>query len=121
MASIFDSLSSSDADKVKSAGRRVPVAEGWAPIWQSTPSDKAYIIVEGEVSVRKGAEEIAQLGPGEIFGEASIVGHKLRNATVVTLTDVILLHYTDEQLGQLFNEIPDFKSAVEAVVESRQS
>ena len=66
----------------------------WSPIWEKTPADKAYIIVSGEASVRRKGEEIARLGPGDIFGEGAIVNHKLRNASIVTLTKVELIHFS---------------------------
>ncbi len=35
------------------------VPEGWALMVEKTPADKAYLILEGEVSVRQKGEEVA--------------------------------------------------------------
>ena len=40
---------------------------------------------------------VAQLGPGDIVGEAAIVNHSLRTATIVALTPLELIHFTDER------------------------
>ena len=63
---------------------------------EGTSADKAYLLISGEVSVRKDGKEVAQLGPGDIFGEMGIVAHKLRTATVVSLTRLECLHFTRE-------------------------
>ena len=119
MASFFDTFTPQEVAKISARGRHVRLPEGWSPIWERTPADKAYILVEGRVSVRRGGEEIAQLGPGDIMGEQAIVGHKLRNASVIALTPLEVIHFTDETVRELCEEMPSFKAALDAVTESR--
>src|SRR3954453_3129518 len=66
---------------ISASGTRVTLPEGWAPISESTGADKAYIILSGKVSVRSHGEEVAELGPGDIVGEAGIVNPSLRPGT----------------------------------------
>lgn len=119
MPSFFDSFTSREIAKISAHGRRTKLPEGWSPIWERTPADKAYIILEGSVSVRRDQQEIARLGPGDIVGEAAIVGHSLRTASVVALTPVVAIHFTDDNLRELLDEMPSFKQKVTELVESR--
>ena len=116
---IFDGFSDREVDTIKNTGTHVTLPAEWSPIWEKTPADKAYIIVNGEASVRRGGEEIAKLGPGDIFGEGAIVNHKLRNASIVTLTKVELIHFTREQVNQLRDEVPAFAEALDRTAEDR--
>lgn len=111
-SSIFDALSPSEAERVKAAGTPLTLPAGWSPIGERTPADKAYILTAGEVSVRRNGTEIAQLGAGQIIGEAAIVNHTLRSATIVALTPLEAIHYTSERLEQLVGEIPAFAEAL---------
>ena len=104
---------------ISASGTRVTLPEGWAPISESTGADKAYIILRGEVSVRRKGEEIARLGPGDTVGEAAIVGHKLRNASVVSLTEMDVLHFTSDAVRQLIGEVPAFREALEQTTRDR--
>lgn len=115
----FSELSDADVAKIAAAGTYVTVPADWALMGEGTSADKAYLLISGEVSVRKHGAEIARLGPGDIFGEMAIVQHKLRTATVVSLTRLECLHFTRDALERLEREIPEFRSALEAATAER--
>ncbi len=119
MPTFFDSFTPREVAAISAHGRRVTLPEGWSPIWEQTPADKAYILLDGSVSVRRDGSEIARLGPGDIVGEAGIVGHSLRTATVVALTPLKAIHFTDDDITALMTEMPSFKDQITAVVEAR--
>lgn len=119
MATFFEHFSPQEIARISATGRRVKLPEGWSPIWEDTPADKAYILLSGTVSVRKDGQEIAQLGPGDIVGEAAIVGQRLRTATIVALTPLDTIHLTDDILRELDAEWPAFHQALVDVAQSR--
>lgn len=116
---IFDGLSDQEVDQVTHTGTHLTLPAHWSPIAEQTAADKAYIILAGEVSVRRRGEEVATLGPGDIFGEGAIVGHTLRNASVVTTTPVEAIHFTREQLDALRERIPAFAAALDRTTQDR--
>ena len=118
-ASFFDSFTPKEIARICAAGTHVTLPAGWSPIWERTPADKAYILLEGTVSVRRRGQEITQLGRGEIIGEAAIVGHSLRNASIVALTPLELIHFTSEAVLGLCEEMPEFQAALDVVTTSR--
>jgi len=119
MATFFEQFTPQEVARISAAGRHLRLPEGWSPIWEKTPADKAYILLDGTVSVRQDGEEIAQIGPGEIFGEAAIVRHTLRTASVVALTPLEVIHFTADDIYELSAEMPKFMEAIEEVARSR--
>ncbi|HEY6931816.1 MAG TPA: cyclic nucleotide-binding domain-containing protein [Marmoricola sp.] len=115
----LESLSNADLKKVIAAGRHVHLPADWALIQEKTPADKAFLIVDGEVSVRRHGEEIARLGPGDVIGEMAIVQHKLRSASVVSLTPLEVIHFTDEAITRLVDQVPAFADAIRATAQDR--
>lgn len=115
----FSSLSDAEVRRIAQVGTYVTVPTDWALIGEGTSADKAYLLISGEVSVRKHGNEIAKLGPGDIFGEMGIVAHRLRSATVVSLSRLECLHFTRDQIETLEQEIPAFKEALEAAARER--
>jgi CRP-like cAMP-binding protein len=117
--SFYDAFEPEEIARIAAAGTRVHLPQGWSPIWEQTPADKAYIILDGTVSVRHHGQEIAQLGAGDIVGEAAIVNHSLRTASIVALTPLELIHFTDEAVRRLSDEMPSFRAALESVALER--
>ena len=104
--SILDGLDPADARRVLAAGTELTLPQGWSPIAAGTTADKAYLITEGEVSVRKGGVEIATLGPGAVVGESAIVNRTLRSATVVALTPLKVVHFTRDTVSYTHLTLP---------------
>lgn len=117
--SVFDALTPDEIARVRKAGTELPLPAGWSPISEKTGADKAYVILEGEVSVRRGGKEIATLGAGDIMGEMAIVNHTLRTATIVALTRLQVVHLTPEAIESLSTSVPAFGEAVRAAAAAR--
>jgi CRP-like cAMP-binding protein len=115
----LEALSNADLKKVVAAGRHVHLPADWALIQEMTPADKAFLIVDGEVSVRRHGVEIARLGPGDVIGEMAIVQHRLRSASVVSVTPLEVIHFTSEAITELVDQVPAFAEAIRATAEER--
>ncbi|MFT4298176.1 MAG: cyclic nucleotide-binding domain-containing protein [Aeromicrobium sp.] len=102
-----------------SHGTVVNVPARWSLMWENTPADKAYIILAGEVVIRKDNTDIAELGPGSVIGEIALVNNKLRSASVFALTPLKALHFTDEAIAGLVAENPTFADALEKAAAER--
>ena len=115
----FSMFTPEEIARISACGTHVTLPKGWAPISEKTGADKAYIILDGTVSVRAHGDEVAQLGAGEIVGEAAILNHSLRTASIVALTPLELIHFTKEQLEKLSVEMPSFHEALEKTAAER--
>lgn len=115
----FDDLTDAEIKLIAKAGTAITVPANWSLIWEKTPADKAYLILDGEVSVRREGAEIARLGPGDTVGESAIVSHRLRSASVVSLTPLEVLHFTAEAVNGLIEASPRFRDALEQTTRER--
>lgn len=69
----------------------VNVPANWAFIIEGMPGDTCYLVLDGEVSVRRTGDEIRRVGPGVLVGELAIIDDKPRSASCVALTPLRLL------------------------------
>jgi CRP-like cAMP-binding protein len=115
----FAQLDRDQIHRIVEKGTYLTVPEGWSLMMEHTTGDKAYLILEGEVSIRHGKDEFARLGAGAMIGEVAIVAHTLRTATVVSVTPLEVLHFTDGALQELEEEIPAFREALESLTAER--
>ena len=84
----------------------------WSLMSESTPADKAYVILSGEVEIRQHGEIVATVGSGGIIGEIGILEHRLRTASVISRTELEVVHYTKEKLSELVEQVPALKEIV---------
>ncbi len=75
-------------------------SDGAKIIEEGEEGESFFIIVRGEVEVRKGEQRIARLTAGECFGEIGYLGHQQRSATVVTVGEVSALRMNAQHIDQ---------------------
>jgi CRP/FNR family transcriptional regulator, cyclic AMP receptor protein len=65
-----------------------------------------FILVEGTVAVRRSGRKLADLGPGDWFGEIAILTYKPRTATVTATSPVRLLVIRDRAFRRVVETMP---------------
>ena len=90
---LFGSLTDADREELAHGLRDAPFTKGEILTRQGAIAHWLYVVLGGEVSVRVKSEEglereVARLGPGDFFGEMSLLTGERRSATVVALGDV---------------------------------
>lgn len=111
-----------DEDALRAIGTAVTeesVEEGRALVREGDFSQDLTIIDEGTARVEQGGREIATLGPGDMYGEQGLMHKAQRNATVVAVTDMRLVHLTKFDLNRLKGSYPVLLERVEAILAER--
>jgi CRP-like cAMP-binding protein len=66
-----------------------------------------FVVLEGEAEVSVSGQERARLGPGEWFGEMSIIDRSPRSADVVAASELRCLVFTQWEFRPFLKEHPD--------------
>jgi CRP/FNR family cyclic AMP-dependent transcriptional regulator len=78
-----------------------------------------FAIEEGTVEVRRGDQLLAELGPGDFFGEMGLMADTRRNATVTATTPVKVVVMTAQAFRQTARELPGVADKIRAAIEER--
>jgi len=78
-----------------------------------------FVITDGTAEVTRGDQHLADLGPGDFFGEMGILGAERRNATVTARSPMDVIVMTEQALRSLKREEPEFARRLEAAMEER--
>ena len=111
----------SDEDLVVLAERlhELEVPTGDYVIQQGDLSYKFYVILEGTAAVEREGEHLADLGPGDFFGEMGIVGHSRRNADVVATSPMRMVVLVGWDLRTLMDQFPRLRRRIQHAIVDR--
>jgi CRP/FNR family cyclic AMP-dependent transcriptional regulator len=88
---LFSGCSQAELRKIQKVLHRVTVSAGTLLVEEGQPGLLFFIVVDGRATVQRGSHPVATLGPGDHFGELSLLDEEPRSASVVCETDMTLL------------------------------
>lgn len=93
--------------------------EGDVVIKAGAFADQLVAILDGTVEVQRKEEVVAKLGAGDVIGEAGVVKHELRNATVVATSPLRAISIAHSDIKAVRRDNPDFDERIKSVIEDR--
>jgi CRP-like cAMP-binding protein len=84
-ARLFDGVDAAGMDRIAAVAVQVDFPPDHVVARQGEIGTGFFIVVGGGARVVRGGETIATLGPGDFFGELSVLDGKPRNAQVITV------------------------------------
>jgi hypothetical protein len=107
-------------------GRKREYLRRTALVREGDASDRIFLLLEGTVKVETGGGDgwprhIANLGPGEFFGEMGALYGQPRSATVTSVGEVVALELTLDQLRDIFSQDSDLILGFARLIRSRKT
>ena len=101
-------------------------AAGEVPVRQGEPGDSFYVIKSGRVNVimEKSPDEtavVATLGPGNFFGEMSLLTGAARTASIHVMDDAELIVIDKESFGITLVNNPSIAESLSHILSERQA
>ncbi len=116
---LFQGLDENALREIGAAVSEESVETGRVLVREGDYSQDLTIIDEGTARVERDGQELAQLGPGDMFGEAGLLQKGMRNATVVATTDVRMIHLTNFDLNRLRGAHPELLERIQQIEADR--
>lgn len=91
--------------------------QGATVIEEGEVGDAFYLLLDGEVDVEASdftetPREVAQLTPGQVFGEIAALTGEPRTATVVARTDLRVHRFASDEVFKVLDDYPDVLDAL---------
>jgi CRP-like cAMP-binding protein len=116
---LFASLSDADRAELANWFDARATSAGVRLIGEGAAGYSFFVLTEGTAEVTIEGEKVAELGPGDFFGELAILGDGYRSATVTMASpgNVLVMFGTD--FRRLQQEKPEIASVIEDAVRTR--
>jgi CRP/FNR family transcriptional regulator, cyclic AMP receptor protein len=117
---LFQDVPDEELGQIAAFAQEVIVDQGRELVREGDFSYEFMTIEEGEAEVTRHGEHVADIGPGDFFGEVGLLEKTLRNATVTAKTPMRLVTLTGWDLKRMERHIPEAIERVRAVLEERK-
>jgi CRP/FNR family transcriptional regulator, cyclic AMP receptor protein len=117
---LFEEVGDEELGQIAPFAQEVSVEAGKVLVREGDFSYEFMAIEEGTAEVTRGGEHVADLGPGDFFGEVGLLEKTLRNATVTAKSPMRLVTLTGWDLRRVERTAPQAIERVRAVLEERR-
>jgi CRP/FNR family cyclic AMP-dependent transcriptional regulator len=115
---LFAGFTDKQLRRIGDAGKKVELPEGRVVAREDQSGEGFHVILEGKVSVNVHGQERATLGPGQFFGEMSLIDGKPRSATVTVVEPTTTFSITSWEFHPLLDDA-DFTKGLLAELAAR--
>jgi CRP/FNR family transcriptional regulator, cyclic AMP receptor protein len=116
---LFAECSRKDLAEVAGIADEIDLREGKELTREGGHGREFFVLVDGTADVTKGKRRVNELGPGDFFGEISLITKTPRTATVVATSPVRALVITDRSFRSLLEHQPQIQNKVMSALAAR--
>jgi CRP/FNR family transcriptional regulator, cyclic AMP receptor protein len=117
----FKGLSKRELATVAQNTDEVDVQAGRVIAREGDFGQEFFVIIDGTAEVLRDGAPIAELGPGEFFGEMALLDEERRVATVKALSAMRVLVMTRQSFRDIDRSMPQIHAAVKEAISARRA
>ena len=116
---LFSGVPRRELEQIAKSAIEVDVPEGFYLIRQGHVAYEFFVIQRGTADVIKDGETIAELGPGDFFGEIGMLETERRTADVVATSPLFLVVMHQRDFTKIEGELPTVADRIRSAVRAR--
>lgn len=116
---LFRELSKAERERIARWADEVDVPAGYELLGEGRLPHEFFVIEHGLADVTKDGNTLAQLGPGDFFGEIALVEHERRTATVTATTPLTAIVMSPREFETMRTEMPEIAERIHEAIRER--
>jgi CRP-like cAMP-binding protein len=116
---LFKDVDESKLSKIAPFTMLVEFPAGKTIIQEGGFSNDFYAIESGTATVERAGEAIADLGPGDVFGEQGLLERQERSASVVATAPIRALKIENWEIPRMRKAMPEVLEQLQKTIEQR--
>ena len=117
----FTALSDDDLEVIARQADQVEVPAGEVLAREGDIGHEFFVIEEGTAEVTRNGDVLAELGPGDFFGEMALVEEDRRTATVTATSPMTLIVLTGAKFRAIDESMPQLHALVAGAIRRRRA
>jgi CRP-like cAMP-binding protein len=103
---LFAGCTNKELERIARSGDEIKMTAGSLLVDQGQTGREAFVVLDGQVTVKRNGRKVTTLEPGGIVGELSLLDHGPRTATVVCETDCTLFVIDQRHFLAVLDDVP---------------
>jgi CRP/FNR family transcriptional regulator, cyclic AMP receptor protein len=116
---LFAGCTNKELERIARSGDEIKMTAGSLLVDQGQTGREAFVVLDGQVTVKRNGRKVTTLEPGGIVGELSLLDHGPRTATVVCETDCTLFVIDQRHFLAVLDDVPTLAHKMLASLASR--
>ena len=117
---LFTDIPDEQLREIATFADEVSVPEGKHLVDEGDYSYEFMAIEEGNAEVQRDGQHVADLGPGDFFGEMGLLEKDRRSATVIAKTPMRIITLTGWDLKRMEKTLPEAVAQIRSTMEQRR-
>jgi CRP-like cAMP-binding protein len=117
----FDSLTPKELAFVAQQTDELDVRAGKVLAKEGDLGREFFVVESGTAEVTKDGEHIAEMGPGDFFGEIALIAEERRTATVTATSDMLVIVMSRAGFRAIDRMLPEVHARVAKAIEDRRA
>ena len=117
---LFKDVPDDELAQIAPFAEEVRMEEGAELVKEGDFSYEFMAIEDGQAEVLRAGEHVADLGPGDFFGEIGLLEKDRRTATVIAKSDMTLITLTGWDMKRMEKAIPEAVERLRSIMETRR-
>ena len=116
---LFQGIANEELEAIAATFQSAEMLAGSSLAKQDDFAYRFFVVLEGQVEVYRDFDHVADIGPGEFFGEMGLVSGERRNARVTAKTRVDIAWMMPWDFDEMTTSNADIAARISAVVAAR--
>ena len=117
---LFENFSDDELRQIAPFAEEASAEPGRVLVKEGDYSYQFVAIEDGTAKVTRGGETVAELGPGDFFGEIGLIEKSLRTATVEATSPMRIITLTGWDLARVEKAMPEAIEQIHRAIEERK-
>ncbi len=111
-SSLFSGMTSEELYPLGQIAVAVDLEPGQAAVRQGEPGDAVYVVVSGQLEVKKNGQSLREVSRGAVFGEMALLDGAPRSASIEARTPARVLKIPRAEFDALLDEYPEIARGI---------
>jgi CRP-like cAMP-binding protein len=117
---LFQDVADDALRKVATFAQLESHPEGAAVVKEGGYANDFYAIEDGTAKVERDGQELAELGPGDVFGEQALLEGEQRSASVIATSPLRVIKIAHWELDKMKRDMPQVVDELNQQVQARK-